>query len=49
MAAFLTTGFQATHLGRAIEEVKKMLRWRGQKDGEEVRWVGRVSSGTVFL
>lgn len=28
LAAYKTTGFQATYLGRAIEEVNKMLAWK---------------------
>lgn len=28
MAAFMTTGFQGTSLGQAVEEVKRMIHWR---------------------
>mmetsp|Transcript_21669 Transcript_21669/g.49913 ORF Transcript_21669/g.49913 Transcript_21669/m.49913 type:complete len:117 (-) Transcript_21669:54-404(-) len=28
MAAFMTTGFQATEVGRAIEEINRMRAWR---------------------
>eukprot|EP01031_Cornospumella_fuschlensis_P037168 gene37168-45112_t len=42
MAAMLTTGFQATNVGLAIEEINRMLRWRlsdvPMKDTDREEW-----------
>lgn len=53
----LTTGFQATLLGEAIEEVNKMIRWRLSdepvKENEEERYLSQANREkvkcTIFL
>lgn len=35
LGSYMTTGFQATHVGRAIDEINKMLHWRPSKEMEE--------------
>lgn len=39
LASYLVTGYQATHFGRAVQEVEKMLKWHpSEKELKEWEW-----------
>ena len=51
MASYATTGFQATHVGRAIDEINKMLHWKPTQEMiDEAATAGKpYPKCTIFL